>query len=90
MLHVSSYVGNQMSTLPYEVVPREQVSQEREQQIGMQTGLREPLTAAAKSVARIQSLLRRKSPVMQQIVRSPLLKRRLMSPRLASPVPGQG
>jgi len=53
-----------MSTLPYEVVPREQVSQEREQQIGMQTGLREPLTAAAKSVARIQSLLRRKSPVM--------------------------
>ena len=81
MLHVSSYVGNQMSTLPYEVVPREQVSQEREQQIGMQTGLREPLTAVAKSVARIQSLLRRKSPVMQQIVRSPLLKRRLMSPR---------
>ena len=90
MLYVSSYVGNQMSTLPYEVVPREQVSQEREQQIGMQTGLREPLTAVAKSVARIQSLLRRKSPVMQQIVRSPLLKRRLMSPRLASRVPGQG
>ena len=90
MLHVSSYVGNQMSTLPYEVVPREHVSQEREQQIGMQTGLREPLTAAAKSVARIQSLLRRKSPVMQQIVRSPLLKRQLMSPRLASHVPGQG
>jgi len=89
MLHVSSYVGNQMSTLPYEV-PREQVSQEGEQQIGMQTGLQEPLTAAAKSVARIQSLLRRKSPVMQQIVRSPLLKRRLMSPRLASRVPGQG
>jgi len=78
-----------MSILPYEV-PREQVSQEGEQQIGMQTGLREPLTAAAKSVARIQSLLRRKSPVMQQIVRSPLLKRRLMSPRLASHVPGQG
>ena len=63
MLHVSSYVGNQMSTLPYEVVPREQVSQEREQQIGMQTGLRDPSTAAASSVLRIQSLLRRKSPV---------------------------
>ena len=81
MLSISSYVGNQMSTLQYEAVPRERVSQAREQQAGMQTGLQDPSTAAAKSMSRIQSLLRRKSPVRKQIVMSPLLKRRLMSPR---------
>jgi len=63
VLSISSYAGNQISTLPYEAVPRERVSQESEQQIGMQTGLRDPSTAAASSVLRIQSLLRRKSPV---------------------------
>ncbi|KAG2606426.1 hypothetical protein PVAP13_4NG173000 [Panicum virgatum] len=60
--HSTVYVGNQMSTLQYEAVPRERVSQAREQQAGMQTGLQDPSTAAAKSMSRIQSLLRRKSP----------------------------
>ena len=66
MLSISSYVGNQISTLPYEAVPRE----------------RDPSTAAASSVLRIQSLLRQKPPVRKQIVISPLLKRRLLSPRV--------
>ena len=43
---------------------------------------RDPLTAAASSVSRIQSLLRRNPPVRKQIVISPLLKRRLLSPRV--------
>ena len=64
MLSISSYAGNQISTLPYEAVPRE----------------RDPSTAAASSVLRIQSLLRQKPPVRKQIVISPLLKRQLLSP----------
>ena len=43
---------------------------------------RDPLTAVASSVSRIQSLLRRNPPVRKQIVISPLLKRRLLSPRV--------
>ena len=44
MLSISSYVENQMSTLQYEAVPRERVSQDREQQVGMQTRLHDPST----------------------------------------------
>ena len=46
ILSISSYARNQISTLPYEAVPRE----------------RDPSTAAASSVLRIQSLLRQKPP----------------------------
>ena len=46
MLSISSYIyaGNQISTLPYKAVPRERVSQDREQQVGMQTRLQDPTT----------------------------------------------